>query len=162
MAHVIIKCRVTFGKKMFNDCIKRHSICMRLVLSTQEEFSLKRAHYGHSPLFAPAKHIQARTTPYGLGSGELIDRPCGLRARRNTYSVGNVALRRELKLAVHWLRVSAVIAEFNMRAEPVTVVTGPGANGEIMNRFCHKTKGVATKVRLEDGFRQPKIATTKF
>ena len=50
MAHVIIKCRVTFGKKMFNDCIKPHSICMRLVLSTQEEFSLKRAHYGHSPL----------------------------------------------------------------------------------------------------------------
>ena len=50
MAHVIIKCRVTFGKEMFNDCIKPHSICMRLVLSTQEEFSLKRAHYGHSPL----------------------------------------------------------------------------------------------------------------
>ena len=50
MAHVIIKCRVTFGRKMFNDCIKPHSICMRLVLSTQEEFSLKRAHYGHSPL----------------------------------------------------------------------------------------------------------------
>ena len=50
MAHVIIKCRETFGKEMFNDCIKPHSICMRLVLSTQEEFSLKRAHYGHSPL----------------------------------------------------------------------------------------------------------------
>ena len=50
MAHVIIKCRVTFGKKMFNDCIKPHSICMQLVLSTQEEFSLKRAHYGHFPL----------------------------------------------------------------------------------------------------------------
>ena len=51
MAHVIIKCRVTFGKKkMFIDCIKPHFICMRLVLSTQEEFSLKRAHYGHSPL----------------------------------------------------------------------------------------------------------------
>ena len=47
MAHVVIKCRVTFGRKMFNDCIKPHSICMRLVLSTQEEFSLKRAHYGH-------------------------------------------------------------------------------------------------------------------
>ena len=50
MAHVIIKCRVTLGKKMLNDCIKPHSICMWLVLSTQEEFSLKRAHYGHSPL----------------------------------------------------------------------------------------------------------------
>ena len=50
MAHVIIKCGVTFGKKMFSDCIKPHSICMRLVLSTQEEFSLKWAHYGHSPL----------------------------------------------------------------------------------------------------------------
>ena len=37
---------------MFNDCSKPHSICMRLVLSTQEEFSLKRAHYGHSPLRA--------------------------------------------------------------------------------------------------------------
>ena len=50
MAHVIIKCRVTFDRKMFIDCFKPHSICMRLVLSTQEEFSLKRAHYGHSPL----------------------------------------------------------------------------------------------------------------
>ena len=40
MAHVIIKCRVKFGKKMFNDCIKPHYISMRLVLSTQEEFSL--------------------------------------------------------------------------------------------------------------------------
>ena len=50
MVHVIIKCRVTFRRKMFNDCIKPHSICMRLVLSTQEEFLLKRAHYGHSPL----------------------------------------------------------------------------------------------------------------
>ena len=50
MAHVIIICRVKSGKKMFKDCIKPHSICMRLVLSTQEEFSLKRAHYGHSPV----------------------------------------------------------------------------------------------------------------
>ena len=41
MAHVIIKCRVTFGKKKFNDSIKPHSIGMGLVLSTQEEFSLK-------------------------------------------------------------------------------------------------------------------------
>ena len=40
MAH-LIKCRVRFGKKMFNDCIKPHSICMWLVLSKQEEFSLK-------------------------------------------------------------------------------------------------------------------------
>ena len=50
MPHVIIKCRVTFGRKMFNDCNKPRSICMRLVLSTQEGFSLKRAHYGYSPL----------------------------------------------------------------------------------------------------------------
>ena len=42
---------------MFNDCIKPHSICMRLVLSTQEEFSLKRAHYGHSPLWPSGRII---------------------------------------------------------------------------------------------------------
>ena len=31
---------------MFNDCIKPHSICMRLLLSTQEEFSLKLKRWG--------------------------------------------------------------------------------------------------------------------
>ena len=64
MAHVIIKCRVTFGKEMFNDCIKPHSICMRLVLSTQEEFSLKRAHYGHSPLPKDNTSIYTFNTKY--------------------------------------------------------------------------------------------------
>ena len=39
MTHAIIKCRVTFGKKMFDYCIKP-LFCTRLVLSTQEEFSL--------------------------------------------------------------------------------------------------------------------------
>ena len=32
---------------------------MRLVHSTQEEFSLKRAHYGHSPLYLPIAAISA-------------------------------------------------------------------------------------------------------
>ena len=68
MAHVIIKCRVTFGKKMFNDCIKPHSICMRLVLSTQEEFSLKRAHYGHCPLHLQAT-VKDDTRSFDRGNG---------------------------------------------------------------------------------------------
>ena len=63
MARVIIKCRVTFGRKMFNDCIKPHSICMRLALSTQEEFSLKRAHYGHSPLCMYVWYLELSREP---------------------------------------------------------------------------------------------------
>ena len=75
MVHVIIKCRVKFRRKMFNDCIKPHSICMRLVLSTQEEFLLKRAHYGHSPLcdirIYPMSCLQLSTTYVSCNKSNL-------------------------------------------------------------------------------------------
>ena len=58
MAHVIIKCRVTFGKQMFNDGIKPYSICMRLVLRHRKSFRLSGRIMGTLP------YLTSQNRPY--------------------------------------------------------------------------------------------------
>ena len=63
MADVIIKCRVTFGKKCSTIALNHILFVRDLYFRHRKSFSLKRAHYGHSPLPTLALSLQRAWTP---------------------------------------------------------------------------------------------------
>ena len=60
---------------MFNDFSKQHYICIRPVLSTHEEFSLKWAHYGYSPLPITEPVFNSSDIRVGAGAGTFCLEP---------------------------------------------------------------------------------------